>query len=115
MPAKCYQPSNYLLGPAPQPAPPQTEDCLYLSVWTPFSKNGPAPGPLPVLVYIHGGWLQIGDALVDDKLDDPSELIAKAAAERPFIIVSVAYRLNVFGYLAHEALLKEEGAETTGN
>jgi carboxylesterase type B len=55
----------------------------------------------PVLVFIHGGWLQIGSPSVSDKLH-PHELVARNGVGLDAIVVSVGYRLNVFGFLAGE-------------
>ena len=52
--------------------------------------------PLPVLVYIHGGFLHFGSGHTDMF---PS---AQLAAELNSVIVSFNYRLNVFGWLAVE-------------
>ncbi len=126
MPLPCYQPSNYtrptLSDPNPKSVDPEasaaTEDCLYLNIWVPASASS-SNKPLPVLFYIHGGWLQIGSALLDPRGDDPSELIDLAAKSgKEFIIVTPGYRLNVFGFFAHRALGRKDedgSASTTGN
>ena len=40
----------------------QSEDCLYLNVWAPSDPNSTR---MPVMVYVHGGGLQVGTANVD--------------------------------------------------
>ncbi|KAJ9636625.1 uncharacterized protein PV06_10121 [Exophiala oligosperma] len=94
----------------PAAAPPvdnvQDEDCLYLNIWVPA---GPPPnGGWPVQFYIHGGWLQVGNAMQDHGYD-PFDLIKDVS---PRIIVSPTYRLNLFGFLggADLASLHEEPA-----
>ncbi|MGA3116733.1 MAG: carboxylesterase family protein [Syntrophobacteraceae bacterium] len=67
-----------------------TEDCLYLNVYTP-----PSGEDLPVMVWIHGGSLVVGES--DDY--DPTMLVAENV-----IVVTLNYRLGVLGYLAHPAL-----------
>lgn len=69
---------------------PQSEDCLFLNVWTPDAQ--PAK-PKPVMVYIHGGAYSAGS--VADPLNDG----AKLAARGDVVVVTVNHRLNVFGYL----------------
>lgn len=80
---------------APPVANVQDEDCLYLNIWVP---SGPPPSKKgwPVQVYIHGGWLQIGDAMQQNG-NDPFDLMTDTT---PRIIVSPTYRLNLFGFLA---------------
>jgi para-nitrobenzyl esterase len=84
------------------------EDCLYLNVWMPASR---AQGPLPVMVFMHGGFNIFGAASIDtwgQKLFD-----MRALSERgPVIGVSIEYRVGTLGFLAHHAL--EEGG-ASGN
>jgi para-nitrobenzyl esterase len=86
------------------------EDCLHLNVWTP----DPAPKkPLPVMVWFHGGANEqgaAGDAVpfpgVPGRFYDGHVL----AQEHHVVVVTVDYRLNVFGFLGLAAL----GAEDPG-
>jgi len=80
-----------------------SEDCLYLNVWTP--AKAPAD-KLPVMVWIYGGGFVGGMTSVPDY--DGTHL-----AEKGVVLVSVAYRLGVFGFLADPALSRE--AKTSGN
>ena len=69
----------------------QGEDCLYLNVW---KAEDASAGKKPVMVYIHGGAFVAGSA--DMALFDCAELIK----ENPeVIVVTVQYRMGVFGYL----------------
>lgn len=68
---------------------PQSEDCLFLNVWTPPS----GAGGLPVMVYFHGGAYMTGS--VTDPLNDGAAL----AARGPVVVVTVNHRLNALGYL----------------
>ncbi len=81
---------------------PVSEDSLYLNVWKPA---GDQTG-LPVLVYIHGGSLQTGESWYSDYRGE-------AFAADGAVMVTMGYRLGVFGFLAEEEFLAEEG--TTGN
>ncbi|PLK25732.1 carboxylesterase/lipase family protein [Novosphingobium sp. TH158] len=77
----------------PQPGDryrPQSEDCLFLNVWTPATT---AARPRPVMVYIHGGAYTTGS--VTDPLNDG----AKLAARGDVVVVTINHRLNAFGYL----------------
>lgn len=113
----CPQPTNYALtnGVTIPDAPvfAQSEDCLYLNVWCPVRDDGSRiDRKLPVLFYIHGGWLQIGNARFSPD-GDPSDLIHKANLDA--IVVTTAYRLNVFGFLTHDELRNEDPERCTGN
>jgi len=81
-----------------------SEDCLYLNVWKPAGEVS----DLPVLVYIHGGSLTSGNSSY-------MEYRGQSLAQKGLVVVTVAYRLNVFGYLAAEELAKESLNGTTGN
>jgi para-nitrobenzyl esterase len=77
---------------APQPGrqyQPQSEDCLFLNVWTPEARRGPR---LPVMVYFHGGAYSSGS--VADPLNHGQHL-----ANRGVVVVTVNHRLNALGYL----------------
>ncbi len=76
---------------------PMSEDCLYLNIWTPAKKNDEK---LPVLVWYFGGGFQWGYTA-------EMEFNGEALAKKGIIVVSVAYRLNVFGYLAHKDITAE--------
>jgi para-nitrobenzyl esterase len=69
---------------------PQSEDCLYLNVWT---SGGPVGRRRPVMVYIHGGAYSSGS--VTDPLNDG----AKLASRGDVVVVTVNHRLNALGYL----------------
>ena len=81
------------------------EDCLYLNVWTPAK----APNErLPVMVWIHGGSNNVGAGSQPDY--DGSHL-----AKKGVVVVTINYRLDVFGFLAHPALTRESGTNSSGN
>ena len=83
---------------------PKSEDCLYLNVYSP--KN--ATSDMPVLVFIHGGSLMTGSSSFEDY---NGEMLSK----KGIVVVTIAYRVNVFGYFAHEELINESPNHTTGN
>ena len=80
------------------------EDCLYLNVWTAAEPEDRAP----VLVWIHGGGLAIGNGA--DITYDGTRL-----AQRGVVLVTVNYRLGAFGYLAHPRLSAESEHGASGN
>ncbi|MFG1959478.1 carboxylesterase/lipase family protein [Nonomuraea sp. NPDC049028] len=77
----------------------ETEDCLYLNVFRPAGTK--AGQRLPVLFWIHGGGLVNGSGNQHD-----GSLIARL---ENVVVVSINYRLGVFGFLAHPALTREAG------
>lgn len=84
---------------------PASEDCLYLNLWTPAREAG---AKLPVMVWIHGGGYQAG-ASHEPRHDGTS------LAGRGVVLVTVNYRLGVFGFLAHPALSSDDPRGTSGN
>lgn len=76
------------------PEIPMNEDCLYLNVW---SGARSADEKLPVLVWFFGGGLQWGYTA---EMEFDGERIAR----RKVVVVTVNYRLNAFGFLAHQEL-----------
>ena len=74
-----------------------SEDCLYLNVWTPAVCHGQR---LPVFVWYFGGGLQVGNTA-------EMEFNGERIANRGIVVVTVNYRLNVFGFLAHPELTAE--------
>ena len=91
---------------------PMSEDCLYLNVWKPADASNPTSSitssPLPVLVYVHGGTLLTGQSWYQ-KYDGEN------LARNGIIVVTIAYRVGVFGYFADEQLAAESPNHTTGN
>ena len=81
------------------------EDCLYLNIWTPAKEPGEK---LPVMMWIFGGGAQGGFPQM--KTFD-GEFLAK----RGVILVTINYRVNVFGFFGHPELIKESGHDSCGN
>ncbi|KAK8845288.1 hypothetical protein IAR55_006001 [Kwoniella newhampshirensis] len=79
---------------------------LTLNVFKPASAS--FEGKLPVLVFHHGGGLNVGHAGVF--VHDPTELIRYSESlSKPMIVVTFNYRLNIFGFLDHPDLAAETG------
>jgi para-nitrobenzyl esterase len=75
-------------------APGMSEDCLYLNVWTPCLGS---QCRLPVLVYLHGGSLQIGYSA------DPRH-VGMGLAALGAVVVTLNYRLGAFGCVSYSIL-----------
>lgn len=76
---------------------PMSEDCLQLNIWT----NAKSPDDkLPVLIWIYGGGLMVG-------YPSEMEMDGERIARRGVILVSINYRVNVFGFLAHPEITAE--------
>ncbi len=109
--------------------PSRTEDCLYLNVFTPGKparswrsgghkrrhkghkrhkrhRHDRRDRELPVMVWLHGGGLTVGES--DDY--DPTRLVREDV-----IVVTLNYRLGYLGFLAHPALSAESGGRGSGN
>jgi para-nitrobenzyl esterase len=76
-----------------------SEDCLYLNVWTAAKDAG---DKLPVMVWIYGGAFRSGRTNIP--LYEGSNL-----AKKGVVLVSIAYRVGPFGFLAHPDLSRESG------
>jgi para-nitrobenzyl esterase len=83
---------------------PPSEDCLNLNIWTPATPSG----RLPVMVWIHGGGFQAG-AGAEARHD------GEAFVRKGVVLVTLNYRLGVFGFLAHPDLTRESGRSASGN
>jgi para-nitrobenzyl esterase len=82
-----------------------SEDCLYLNVWTP--KTSPE-AKLPVMVWIHGGGFQAG--ATSEPRQDGEHL-----AHKGVVVVSMNYRLGIFGFFSHPELTEESPHHASGN
>lgn len=83
---------------------PQSEDCLFLNVWAP----GETTEPLPVMVWIHGGGYRLGSG-------SGAGYDGAPLASNGVVLVTINYRLNVFGFLAHPELSAESAHGASGN
>lgn len=81
------------------------EDCLALNIWTPARAADEA---LPVMVWFYGGSFLFGSAS-DIRFD------GEAFARKGVVLVTAAYRVGLFGYLAHPGLTRESPHGASGN
>ena len=77
----------------------QSEDCLYLNIWTPAHT---ASEKLPVAVWIHGGGFEHG-------FSTELEFDGEAYAKKGVILATISYRVNVFGFLYDQKQEEELG------
>lgn len=82
-----------------------SEDCLYLNLWMPAK---PAQAKLPVMVWIYGGGFAAGSS--SEPRQDAGNLSQKGV-----LVVSMNYRLGIFGFFAHPDLAKQSGHNASGN
>ncbi len=96
---ECIQLAGPLGSRAPEGEPVGDEDCLYLNVFAPRLEAdalGREGTRLPVMFWIHGGGNTIGSANVYDG--------SRLAVGQNVVVVTMNYRLGVFGWFAHRAL-----------
>ncbi|KAJ5497498.1 Carboxylesterase type B [Penicillium fimorum] len=79
---------------------PEVEDefeCLNLEITCPPKSD--TIGPLPVLVWIHGGSQIVTFCSAASKICDPTKIVADSIeAGKPMMFVSINYRLNIFSF-----------------
>ncbi|GAB4583725.1 carboxylesterase/lipase family protein [Nocardia sp. IFM 10818] len=75
------------LAPGTPATPNQSEDCLYLNVWSRATS-----GKRPVIVWIHGGAFVVGTG-GDTRFD------GRHFVDRDCVLVTINYRLGAFGCL----------------
>lgn len=80
-----------------------SEDCLYLNIWTPGTEK-----KLPVLVYFYGGGFVAGDGS-EGRYDGEN------MARKGIVVLTVNYRLGIFGLFSHPDLTKESPHHASGN
>jgi para-nitrobenzyl esterase len=81
------------------------EDCLYLNLWTPGISG---KTKRPVMVWIYGGGFQAGSS--SEPRQDGEQL-----AHKGVVIVSMNYRLGIFGFFSHPGLTTESAHHASGN
>jgi len=85
--------------------PGESEDCLTLNVWTPAQSQH---AKLPVMVWIHGGGYIAGGS------SEPRQ-DGEALAHHGVLVVSLNYRLGIFGFFALRELAAESPQHAAGN
>ena len=80
------------------------EDCLYLNVWA----TARGSGRRPVFVYLYGGGFNEGAGSI-------AVYDGEALAKKGLVVVTINYRVGVFGFLAHPDLAAESKRAASGN
>lgn len=99
----CMQPLSKVVSMYTDDPGPLSEDCLTLNIWAPAHAK-----KLPVFFWIHGGNLIGGSSHY-------RLFVGSKMAARGVVVVSINYRLGVFGYLAHPELSAESPLGISGN
>ena len=99
----CMQPQLYADMVFRDPGP--SEDCLTLNVWTPAGDKN---AKLPVMVWVYGGGYIAGGT--SEARQDGANL-----AKNGVVVVSMNYRLGIFGFFADAELAKESDQGAAGN
>ena len=86
--------------------PAYSEDCLYLNVYT--KAPGQTDKKLPVAMWIHGGGLREGWGF------EP-EFDGEEFAAKDIVLVTINYRLGMFGFMSHPDLIAEDPNGSSGN
>ena len=100
---RCFQQENY--DDMVFRDPGESEDCLTLNVWTPAAKSS---AKLPVMVWIYGGGFSGGTT--SEPRQDGEHLTRKGV-----VVVSMNYRLGIFGFMATQELAAEDPHHAAGN
>jgi carboxylesterase type B len=87
--------------------PVGSEDCLYLNIWSP--STAPSSAKLPVIVFVHGGSNITG--YTGDPVYDGANLSRVANA----VVVTVNYRLGLFGFFNSAQLKTGDKQNDSGN
>src|SRR5262249_49373567 len=82
-----------------------SEDCLYLNVWTTAKSAG---DKRPVMVWIYGGGYNIGSR-------SQPEYAGEMLAKKGVVMVTLNYRLGVFGFFSYPELTKDSDGRAAGN
>ncbi|MDG1462581.1 MAG: carboxylesterase family protein [Gammaproteobacteria bacterium] len=98
----CAQPNSALLW---FELTSSSEDCLTLNIWTPGLGNS---AELPVMVWIHGGGYMQGSGNV-------ARLNSAKLTKAGVVLVTINYRLNAFGFMAHPRLSESQNSEIHAN
>jgi para-nitrobenzyl esterase len=101
----CIQTAYPQTSPYYAPLGPINEDCLYLNVWTAAASPKERR---PVMVWIHGGGYTKG-------MGSTATYNGENFAKKGVVLVTINYRLGIFGFLAHPELTKESDVRSSGN
>eukprot|EP00051_Salpingoeca_urceolata_P020620 m.311762 g.311762 ORF g.311762 m.311762 type:complete len:756 (+) comp19654_c1_seq14:3274-5541(+) len=106
--ATAYGPSCIQTGRFDPPVGAMSEDCLFLNVYVPQKPRG--NGLLPVMFWVHGGGYESGTSN-ESRLNGTWDV----GLTQGIVIVTINYRLNVFGFLGGDELRSRDPSSSTGN
>jgi para-nitrobenzyl esterase len=86
------------------------EDCLFVNIWTP---EWPVKSRLPVMFWIHGGANMGGSS--GSPASHRALFDGERLASRGVVLVTINYRLGLFGFFAHPELTAESAHHASGN
>ena len=86
------------------------EDCLYLNVYAP--REATNTSQLPCLVWVHGGAFEFGTS---NEYNGSTLVSFWRSRESPALLVTLNYRLNIFGFLGSDQLRDRDPLRSTGN
>lgn len=82
-----------------------SEDCLFLNIWT---AEWPVQSRKPVMVWLHGGGNYGGTA-------SGANFDGEKLARHGVVLVTLNYRLTIFGFFAHPELTRESPHHASGD
>lgn len=107
--SSCIQTNNTTVSSEAEPIENQSEDCLYLNIFTP-NKEANENSLLPVFIWFHGGYFRAGSSRKAYSYGN------KLSNHGKIIVISVNYRIGLLGFLTLEELDKEDpNFLTSGN
>jgi len=101
----CMQATGGRGGAAGSAGPKPSEDCLYLNVWTAAKSAGEKR---PVLVWLHPGGFTGGSGSAPG-------FDGENLAKKGLVVVTINYRLGIFGFFSHPELTQESDRHASGN
>jgi len=104
----CWGATGFLAVKSKTYAAMHSEDCLFLNIYAPVAALN-STSSLPVMVWIHGGKYQIGTP----NTYRGGQIVR--AAKSSVIVVTIAYRLNVFGFLGSSNLASRSETGSMGD
>jgi para-nitrobenzyl esterase len=85
------------------------EDCLFLNIWAP---EWPSKSKKAVMLWIHGGGNTGGSALGAGGIEPPFD--GESLARHGVVLVTINYRLGLFGFIGHPELTAESPHHASG-
>lgn len=99
---------------------PSSEDCLYLDIYTPVDLGDAGAVKLAVVLFVHGGGFRGGQSSgwptgVPLAAGGGTFNGTYMAEDQQVVVVSINYRLGIFGFLGSKDLSVRTGGSGSGN